>query len=833
MRHRLTCLFLAEFFLAGLAPARAAAQSLPESVEAIQHARVTTRILFITAHPDDEWPNLLAYLSHGRGADVAVLTITRGQGGQNAIGPEQGDQMGIIRTHELLSADKIYGVRQFFTRAPDFGYSKSAEETLKFWDNLALEDMVRVIRMFRPQIVINGWGGVHGGHGQHQASGILTPQAVAQAADARAFPSQISEGLEPWETPIVLQPARGDTAGAFRVPVDEISPLWGKSYIEMGIEGRSQHRSQGTPAASGAAFFRRPTYLEVANGSVAKLTAGLEEFAEPIASLASRFPDLRSVLEPALPRAQLQIEAAGRAALALNWPDAAKNLAAAGNEIVATQKKLPIGSGAETAAATWELDRLRNKINRALADVMALNIEVRADRHEWVAGEEESVQVVQVDAPRIGSVNLSATGLELPAGWQMAKQSAEKQTAHFTVSIPANAKPPSSPGDAVLPWPPPLVRAVLQASVDGYDFTVKIPAVAVQATSTEVLTYPLELVPAVSLTVEPRQIILPENSAAKQIELLARIRYHATAAADVVPGLDAPAGWSVAPIAPLRFTSPGDQLVRFSVTPPAHPAEGAYPLKPWARRGSETFRESVEPLPSLPTRTWTERADATVHVLSLAMPAHLRIGYVAADNDTLPDPLRQLGISVEMLDEVQLAFGDLRRFDAIVIGIRAYELRADVARANQRLLEYVKQGGTLVVQYEHSDVWNRLQPAPFPASITGQGARTTDENSPVRFAVPGSSLLNVPNKITMKDFDGWIQERGLYYWGKFDQRYQAVLALRDPGEDEALGSLVTARVGKGVYIYTGLAFFRQLPAGVPGAYRLFVNLLSQSKAAAH
>jgi LmbE family N-acetylglucosaminyl deacetylase len=830
MRHRQTCLFLAGFLLGGLAPARAAAQSLPETVEAIQHARVTTRILFVTAHPDDEWPSLLAYLSRGRGAEVAVLTITRGQGGQNAIGPEQGDEMGIIRTHELLSADKIYGTRQFFTRASDFGYSKSPEETLKFWDSIALEDMVRVIRTFRPQIVINGWGGVHGGHGQHQASGILTPQAVAQAADAKAFPSQIAEGLEPWRTPLILQPARGGTSGAFRVPVDEISPLWGKSYIEIGIEGRSQHRSQGTPAASGAAFFRRPTYLEVADGSVAKLTDGLEEFAEPISSLASRFPVLRSVLEPALTQAQSQIEAAGRAALALRWPDAAKELAAAGNEVAAARKNLPAASGAETAAATWELDRLRDKINRALADVMALHVEVRADRHEWVAGEEESVQVIQADAPRLGSVNLSATGLELPRGWRIAKQSTEGQAAHFTVSISADATPPSSPGDAVLPWPPPLVRAVLQASVDGYEFKVKIPAVAVQATSTEVLTYPLELVPAVSLTVEPRQIILPERSAAKQIELLARVRYHATAAADVVPGLDAPPGWSVAPIASLHFTGPGDQLVRFTVTPPAHATEGAYALKPLARRGSEMFRESVEPLPSLPTRTWTEQADATVHVLSLAMPEHLRIGYVAADNDTLPDLLRQLGIGVEMLDEVQLAFGDLRCFDAIVIGIRAYELRSDVARANERLLDYVKQGGTLVVQYEHSDAWNRLQPAPLPASISG--GRTTDENSPVRFAVPGSPLLNVPNKITMKDFEGWVQERGLYYWGKFDPRYQAVLALRDPGEEEALGSLVTARVGKGVYIYTGLAFFRQLPAGVPGAYRLFVNLLSQSKVAA-
>ena len=225
MIRRLTRLFLVAVgtILATQAPAPTRAQSLSETVEAIQHAGVTTRILFVTAHPDDEWPSLLAYLSHDRGAEVALLTITRGQGGQNAIGPEQGDEMGILRTHELLAADKIYAVQQFFTRAPDFGFSKSADETLKIWDNIALEDMVRVIRTFRPQIVINGWGGVHGGHGQHQASGILTPQAVAQAADPKAFPDQIAEGLPAWRAPLVLQFARGDGSGGLRIPTEEIS----------------------------------------------------------------------------------------------------------------------------------------------------------------------------------------------------------------------------------------------------------------------------------------------------------------------------------------------------------------------------------------------------------------------------------------------------------------------------------------------------------------------------------------------------------------------------------------------------------------------------------
>src|ERR1700732_1809021 len=238
-----SCASLAELRLA--AP-QVYAQSLPDAVEAIHKARVATRIMFVTAHPDDEWASLLTYLSRGLNADVALLTLTRGQGGQNAIGPEQGDQLGIVRTEELLAAGAHYGVKQFFTRAPDFGYSKSADQTMKIWDNIALEDMVRAIRTFRPDVVINGWGVVHGGHGQHQASGILTPQAIAAAADPKMFPDQISEGLGPWKVTLEVRLAREKTSDAVELPVSDVSPLWGKSYTEIGMEGHSQHRSQGT-----------------------------------------------------------------------------------------------------------------------------------------------------------------------------------------------------------------------------------------------------------------------------------------------------------------------------------------------------------------------------------------------------------------------------------------------------------------------------------------------------------------------------------------------------------------------------------------------------------
>jgi len=294
-------------------------------------------------------------------------------------------------------------------------------------------------------------------------------------------------------------------------------------------------------------------------------------------------------------------------------------------------------------------------------------------------------------------------------------------------------------------------------------------------------------------------------------------------------GIDVPSGWHATAISPLAFSSAGDQLIRYVVTPPGHVAPGAYDLHPYAELGEEKFRASLEPIPTLPTRDWSEPDDATVHVLDLIVPAGLHVGYVAADTDPIPETLRQIGIQVEMLDEVALAFGDLSRYDTIVAGIRAYELRPDLIRMNSRVLDYVRNGGTLLVQYQRDFAWNKLLPAPLPAKMADQAARVTDANSPVRFLDPKSPLLNSPNKITLADFQGWDQERGLYFWDKFDPQYEALLGLKDFDEPETNGGLVYAHVGKGIYIYTGLSFFRQLPGGVPGAYRVFVDLISQTQ----
>ena len=463
---------------------------------------------------------------------------------------------------------------------------------------------------------------------------------------------------------------------------------------------------------------------------------------------------------------------------------------------------------------------------------MALPVGTQADRHELVAGENVSVDVLTPGKAAVPVTwKVEASSLALPRGWSATpvETKPESQTSRFNITIPADAKAPSSPEDAILPFPPALVRLALKVSVDGYDFLLRKPVEASEAKTTGVETYPLELVPAVTVTVQPAQIIVPAKRAGEPVTLFSRVRYHGTKAAKVQVGIDAPNGWHATAISPLAFSSAGDQLIRYVVTPPAHVPPGAYDLHPYAELGEEKFRASLEPIPTLPTRDWSEPDDATVHVLDLIVPAELHVGYVAADTDPIPETLRQIGIQVDMLDEVALAFGDLSRYDTIVAGIRAYELRPDLIRMNSRVLDYVRNGGTLLVQYQRDFAWNKLLPAPLPAKMADQAARVTDANSPVRFLDPKSPLLNSPNKITLADFQGWDQERGLYFWDKFDPQYEALLGLKDFDEPETNGGLVYAHVGKGIYIYTGLSFFRQLPGGVPGAYRVFVDLISQTQ----
>ena len=809
-------------------PAPGRGQSVADTLESIQKARVVTRVLFTVAHPDDEASTLLTYLPHALGTDTTLLTLNRGEGGQNAIGPEQGAQLGILRSSELSAAMNVEGAHLYFTRVVDFGFSKTLEETREKWNGLELEDMVRVIRMLRPQIVVNGWGGQKTGHGNHQDSGYQTPVAVEAAADPAKYPEQIAEGLKPWRASMILNPVRAtaqdekvDYTGSWIVPADEISPIWGMSYRDIALEGYLHHRSQGVTPFLNSPFLRRPYGLKRATGGAPSPS----DFAQPISTLARLIP---VPADEALTVTDRSLDAARMAAEKLDWPGAVRSIAAAGKQIASLEEQVRSSKDPRAADALWELSEVRQRINHALADAAAVKIVCNSDRSELVTGENFTVRAEVAHRPDLPAT-FSKPVLQMPAGWNISKQEEKDGSTNFTVAVPADAKNPHSAGDFIYPFPPAFVLAASHVSVDGYAFDFSVPVQNLHSTSVTVLEYPLRIVPPVELTPEPEQYDVVASRQPQQFDVFARVHSFAQTPSKVSVGVEVPSGWKAPQPVEIEFSGAGDRLVHLAVMPPANIPVGNYELKTYAKRGDARYEMSIEPLPSLPSYLWSAPAEVPVHVFSIVVPEHLRVGYISADNDAaIPDSLRRLGVDVEMVDANALAFGDLSRFDAIVIGMRAYELRSDVVASNSRLLDYAAGGGTLVVLDQRPAVWDPLKPAPFPATM-GPGPRVTDENAAVNFTDPASPLLNFPNKIESHDFDNWIQERGLYFLEKWDAQYHTVLSMRDPGEKDLLGSLVWAHTGKGMYIYTGLSFSRQLPEGNGGAFRLFINLLSQSR----
>jgi LmbE family N-acetylglucosaminyl deacetylase len=821
-------------------PAPGTGSGLPETIEAIDGAGVTTRILYITAHPDDESAAVLTYLARGVHADVALLSLTRGEGGQNALGPEQAPQLGLIRTQELLAATRGYGVRLYFTRARDFGFSKTPEETEKIWDGQVLEDMVRVIRSFRPNIVINHWGGVHSGHGHHQASGVLTPKAVQMAGDRSYNPSDptgkkpIPLEEAPWnpQTPIlILDLDRGDSPKGYLLPLDDISPLYGKSWREIGLDAFANHHTQGIAGFLNSPFLRRPIALVPEQGGI----FDPEKLAEPLTTLYRGCKAFANAYD--------LIGKARESALRQDFAAAAHQLADAANDFDDWTGKCGYAIEAMNTSQLQfadDIGRSKTRIERALALAAGMHLSAEADTNNLAAGNTVHVSTQTTCRKQLGCA-FSPTTLDLPSIWQ--QTGVEGNTSkgfQFTILLAPKlpAKEPRTYPEALrqdqnfglLPVPPPLLTARQDVSVAGHNLTLTQPVTYIQATSTNVVRVPLRIVPDYTLAVDPTQFIAVLGAPRKSFDVFLRVHSYSEKPAKVSVGLQLPDGITASAPVDLTFAGIGDQYAKLTVTtPPSNLQPGNFTVTAYVDREGEKFSTSLEALPSVPTLLWSAPAQTIVHAFAIDVPSNLRVGYISAEGEPIPDALRRLGINVEMLDTAALAFGDLSKYDAIVVGVRAYELRPELTGANKRLLDYVSGGGTLVVQYNRDFVWDKLLSAPYPAKIGTPTPRITDETAEVKFLKPDDALLNRPNKITAADFQNWIQERGLYFWSDFDSRYTALLSMHDPNEKDLTGGLVYAKYGKGTYIYTGLAFFRELPEGVPGAYRLFVNLLCASK----
>jgi LmbE family N-acetylglucosaminyl deacetylase len=846
-------------------------------VQAIERLRTTASAMHTAAHPDDEDTALIARLARGDHARVAYLSLNRGEGGQNIIGTELFDALGVIRTEELLQARTLDGGDQFFTRAYDFGYTKTPEEASAKWDDAVIVgDMVRAIRRYRPLVVLNGWSGTaDDGHGQHQLAGKLAPLAFAAAADATKYPEQLAEGLRPWQARklYVRHGYNADPATAtLRLPTGTLDPVLGRSYYEIAMEGRSQHKSQEMGAIEGRGARTSNVRL------ITSLTPALGEYSTHEIDETSVFEGIDTSLIglaalAGLPKGALATELAAMDTAAAEALASADIVRAPVKLVPALARGLVAARGARTAAAALsapagaraEADFLLAikvaEFEDALVRASGIVVDALADREVASAGDALTVDV-NVFQPDGTRVTLGASTLVVPAGWTAAPapppdpttggnagarffREEPTRTERWQIAVAADA-PPTQPywlrtprTGAVFTWTgvpttlqtrpfdPPAVVARVPLTIGGTAVTVERPVVYRYADSVRgEIRRDLAIVPAVTVAFDETLAIVPTGAAAAQPRAVrVRVRSETLPSGSGVVRVLPPGGWQVTPAAaPITFTSRGEGAsVPFTVTPPASAAPGAYTLDAEVTIGGRTFDTSMQTIdyPHIQKHRLYAPARMTARVLDLAV-APVKVGYVMGGGDRVPEAIRRLGLDVTLLTDDDLASSDFARYGTIVVGVRAAESRPAFVAANARLLHFVRDGGTLIVQYQQTDYTGRSLP-PFPADGS---VRVSDERAPVTILEPRHPAFTTPNRITGADWDDWVQERNLYAWATYDPQYTPLLETGDPGEPRQRGGQLYARIGKGHYVYTSYAWFRQLPAGVPGAYRLFANLLS-------
>ncbi|HKU42942.1 MAG TPA: PIG-L family deacetylase [Polyangiales bacterium] len=783
----------------------------------------TARVLYVAAHPDDENTRLLAYLANGRHVSAAYLSMTRGGGGQNLIGREQESLLDVLRTQELLAARRLDGARQRFTRARDFGYSKSAAETLSIWGHdEALADVVWVMRTFQPDVVVTRFDEQPPNHGHHTASAILAREAFEAAADPARFPEQLSQGVTVWRAKRLLfnWPFwREDKAPAEALTLDVggYDARLGLSYGELAARSRSQHKSQGF----GAAGERGPLLERLVHvaGEPAQ-----QDLLDGVQQGWGRFGAAGEAVERGL--------RAARKKLHRDHPETALPGLA---EAYRALDSLPAGDARVRDA--------RRETERLLVAASGLYVRAAAARPACAPG---ATLPFKLELVLRRPAALSLARLTLPDGQSLPLEAAlavhEKREVAAELRCPSDAPvsapywlaEPPLPGRHVLrdaraaddPEGPPPLAAALELNLAGV--ALRVPAPFVHSWIDRVhgeRERRVLVVPPASLTPAREAILFPNG---KRSVLALRVR----AGMDALDGrvhLSVPEGYRVEPAEQrVQLAHAGDELqIEFALTPPAAGGAGtAIPVIDVAGK-SWSYRQDVIDYPHVPLQVVLQPVHVRLTPLALARSRGL-CGYVEGSGDTVAADLQHVGVQVEMLSDAALLEGDLGRYSSIVLGVRAYNTRDVLPRVHARLMKFVEQGGTLVVQYVTRSTLSPLDApvGPYPLDI-GRG-RVTDENAEIKLLDPKGRIVHVPNAIGPADFAGWIQERGLYFAERWDAKYQPLFELADPGEAPQCGALLVAKHGRGRYVYTGLSFFRQLPAGVPGAYRLFLNLIARS-----
>ena len=780
---------------------------------AAEHARRmlghNKRVLVIGAHPDDEDTDLITLMVRGEGAVAAYLSLNRGEGGQNLIGPELGEALGLLRTEELLSARTLDGGRQYFTRAYDFGYSKTLEDTWAHWPkDSILKDVVRVIREFQPQIIVSVFSGTpQDGHGQHQAAGWAAHEAFVVAADSTRFPEL---ALRPWRADKLYRAARFTAAPKMvTIQTGGLDPAVGQSYHQIAMASRSRHRSQdmGALQTPGPASTRVALVTD-RTGAGDALWAGIDTVLPPTTSAGS-------------PSAALVDQEAFRSGALANEGGLVLDAVASVADVVP-------GQSIEVTLTLWNAGTTPV---RAALGVYGATV-VRPSHDVSVPPGEMATVTDTVTLPTNASTE--PYFLRLPRDGAMYRWGMSQQA----------GQPASSP----------LLTAVAELS-NGVSLTREVtyrwrdPAYGERRER-------LLVVPSLGVRLDRSMIVWP--LASREPRTINVTLSHAST--DTTTGevrLELPTGWPTPAAQPFRLTRKGEEAsFSFVVSPPAVMAAGSFEVRAIAVSSDGVrYDESSQIIayPHIARRGMSRPAAGTIRVMDIAVPPLRSVGYVRGPADGVPEALAGLGVPVVELTPDSLARGDLSRYDVIVVGSRAYETVPAVLEFNARLLAYARAGGLLLVQYQQYEFFAGSF-APFPMTLGGQSLgpflsgkatmpqpgvrpdshdRVTDEAAPVRVVNPSSAVLRTPNAIGPADWDGWVQERGLYFARDWAPEYRPVLEMHDPGDPPLQGGLLVAPVGQGTYVYTGLAFFRELPAGVPGAYRLFMNLLALQPAGAH
>jgi LmbE family N-acetylglucosaminyl deacetylase len=878
--------------------------------EMLLRLRTTARLMQTVAHPDDEDGGMLTLESRGKGATVLLLTLNRGEGGQNKVGSNLFDVLGVLRTLELLGADRYYGVQQRFTRVADFGFSKNADETFQKWQghDIALGDMVRVIRTFRPDVLVARFSGTdRDGHGHHQASSILTREAFRAAADPNRFPEQIAEGLLPWQAKKLYIgnvcgfgaqtcPAENYTV---RLNVGEQNPRLGMSYIQFALEGLRHQLSQG---AGGWSVDPGPryTYYKLVDSVLPTTTdkdgheqdffdgldTSLPGLASRLGAEESKVPSLRSELAEIANRVQDATQRSEKDSSDAAGPllAALQNLDSLTGRVQSSQISSPLKEDL--------LQMLREKQEQAQTAInlaMSVTVEATVAPPQNTATLPKEVEALTTVSPgqkflvRVkfhnGSKNklvVDRIRLDAPQGW--AKQIDEEailvvapgqdQYANFVVQIPVQgadghyytrpywhrSNPETESINTIdderyvtLPFPPPPFHATVQyhthrsrhdltlfggthelGGTNGPETEISSPVVAqfVDDKGME-RSRTLAIVPAFSVMLEPGQQVIPT---AGDGERRVKVAVSSNLSGGIKGNLhlEVPAGWGIEPAKlATEFHKRGEkQEFEFKISP-ASLKEGRADIRAVFESGGMNYSEgySLVTREDLDSFYYYQPALQRISIVDVKVPKDLSVGYIMGAGDDIPTVLTQIGMKVALVPADKLASHDLSQYQTIVVGIRAYDTQKDLAANNKKLLDFVFSGGTLVAQYETGVAdFNKGKVTPYPAQLSR--VRVSVEEAPVEILAQEDGIFHYPNQITEHDFDGWVQERGLYFMDQWDSNFTPLLASHDPGESPQKGGLLRAQYGKGTYIYTGYAFFRQLPAGVPGAIRLYVNLLS-------